>query len=477
MTVTCPNCGRQFEDGKICPFCNVDTALYAGTVRISEALYNNGLAKIKVSDLSGAIDCLSRSISVNKNNTQARNLLGLVQYEVGHVGEALKNWVISCGLQRGDNPATGYIEIIQKNTPALERLNDAIRIYNQALKDLAQNSDDMALIKLKQAVDLNPKFIDALNLLTLCYLNQNEKARAGAIAERVLAVDNGNTTALSYYNESNPSSRSMAYKAGLIRRRAPAVAASEDRPVISHKKVVLHERRNANFHLEGILAFVIGAICTVGIMYLLVFPAFERSWAAQIEESRSQLTQVEQVHETLIEEKDQEINELYTRISQNEASLDEWARRYDSLERSVQILSAFELFQEGRLREAANAISGIEADGLASDIMERAYEIRSVTYPQLADQYFNEGRTAFYAEDFEKARVDFERAYRFAQYGDPALYSDVIYYLAWTFSLGIDIDQGIHYFERLLEEFPEHNRVTIAQDRLNEISEIIYDEE
>jgi len=450
----------------------VDTVLFAGTVRISDNLYNKGLAKIKVSDLSGAMDCLNRSISINKNNTRARNLLGLVQYEIGHVGEALKNWVISCGLQKGDNQATGYIEIIQKNTHALERLNDAIRIYNQALKDLSQKSDDMAIIKLKQAVELNPKFVDALNLLTFCYMIQKDKSRAVAMAERVLTIDTGNTTALSYYNELNPSSR-PSHRAGLALRRVASSMTSPEQStvatVIPSKKVVLHERRNVNFHLEVIISLVIGVVCTLAVMYVLVFPALARTWTSQIDDAQAQLVLAEHRHEVLIEEKDEQIAGLEDRIAQNEADLEAWTRRYDNLDRSLQILNAFEFFREDRLREAANAIGGIEAEGLPTDIAERLYEIRSIAYPQLADQYYREGLAAYNARDYEKARVDFERAYRFAQYGDPDFYAEVIYYLAWAFSQDIDMEQAIYYFERLIAEFPEHSRITPAQNRLDEI--------
>lgn len=470
--MTCPNCGQKYERGNNCPHCNTDAILYNGAVRISDTLYNKGLAKIKVSDLSGAIDYLSRSISINKNNTQARNLLGLVQYEIGHIGEALKNWVISCGLQRTDNPATGYIDVIQRSASSLERFNDAIRIYNQALKDLRQQSDDMALIKLKQATELNPKFIDALNLLSLCYFLQKDKARAIATAERVLSIDAGNVVALSYYNELSPSSRPGAHKTNLARKQRTVPAPSqEERSVIPYKKVVLHERRNVNFHLEGILALVIGVICTIGVMYVLVFPALGRNWTNQIEEARAQLVSAEQAHEALLEEKNQEISELLEMIDQYSAGAEEWAERYDALERTFQILNAFDLLQEDRLQEAADALGGMGTEGLAPDIVERANEIRAVAYPPLAQQFYAEGFAVYHDRDFERARTLFERAYRYAQHiDDPTLYSNLLYYLGWTFSWDIDIDRSINYFNRLLEEFPDHRYIEYARNRLYDIT-------
>lgn len=468
--MTCPNCGKEYSYGSTCPYCNVDTVLFTGTVRTSDTLYNKALGKIKVSDLSGAVDCLSKSIYINKNNTQARNLLGLIQYEIGHVGEALKNWVISCGLQKEDNPAATYIETIQKNSRALERLNDSIRIYNQALNDIWQKSDDMAIIKLKQAVDLNPKFVDALNLLSFCYLIQKDKSRALSTAERVLAIDVNNTIALSYYNELAPAPRIGGGKS----RRKPAAAASEPQntPVTPYKKVVLHERRNVNFHIEGILALVIGVVITLGVVFVLVLPALDRGQAVQMSDMQERLLQTEEAFEYYLQERDQTITEQQGRINRLEAQVDEWAQMYYAQERTFDILHAFELLRDGRLREAVDALGGVDMEGLPPDIAERANEIRAVAYPQLAQQYFSEGFAAYHARppDLEKARVDFERAHRYARHlGDNPLRGDVLYYLGWTYSRLDMIEEAIEYFERMIEDFPNHRYTWHAQNRLNAI--------
>lgn len=472
--MTCPNCGKEYSYGSTCPYCEVDTVLYAGTLRMSDALYNKGLIKVKVSDLSGALDCLTKSIAVNKNNTQARNLLGLVQYEIGHIGDALKNWVISCGLQKEDNPATEYIESIQKNARTLERINDSVRIYNQALSDIWQKSDDMAIIKLKQSIDINPKFIDALNLLTFCYLIQKDKAKAQETAEKVLAIDSNNTIALNYYTEINPNGRSMSGAERANRRQSRSNSTNstkEESDIIPYKKVVLHERRNVNFHIEGILALVIGIVCTLGVMYVLVFPALDRSRANQIEDMQFRLEQSESAFDALLEERDHEINFLQETIAEYVDNLDTLAQQYDALDRTFNILNAFELLRENRFREAADALGTVDLEGLQPDIVDRAWDVMNAAFPELARQYYNEGVSAYNGGDFERARVLFEQAYRYAMHGDAAFYGEVIYYLAFTFSQpNMDTERAIRYFQRLLEEFPNHARTGPATSRLSAIS-------
>ncbi len=62
---------------------------------ISDKYYNIGLDKAKVRDLTGAVESLKLSLAVDKNNVQARNLLGLVYCEMGDIVEALTQWVVS----------------------------------------------------------------------------------------------------------------------------------------------------------------------------------------------------------------------------------------------------------------------------------------------------------------------------------------------------------------------------------------------
>jgi len=440
---------------------------------VSDKLYNDGLSRAKVQDLSGAIGCLSKSIAINKNNVPARNLLGLIQYETGLIGDAAKNWVISCGLLKENNLAARYLELFQKNGRFLDKLNDAVCIYNLAIKDLHQKSEDMAIIKLKQATDLNPKFINALNLLALCYIEEKDNEKASAILEKVLAIDIGNTTALKYYADINPnSSRAAIQKSGLLRKRNNVEPVAEQpSSAAPYKKVTITERRNSGFNLAGVISLVIGVVLTIVVGYVLILPAINRSQANEVDAVRAQLAQSEQAYEYLNEEKEAEISAMEAQVEEYRAREAELASEMDVLNRSVQILAAFELLREDRLREAVDSLGNIDTEGLPQDIAARGQEIRNVAYPHLANQLFNEGLAAYNAWDFEKARVDFERAYRYAQHiGNEGLYIEIVYYIAWTFSMISEYDLAIEYFEYLIESFPYSPRVPPSRNRINAIT-------
>ena len=85
----CYNCGAKLGRENICPECGVNVKIYKKIVMASNEYYNDALAKASVRDLSGAIESLKTSLKFNKLNIDARNLLGLIYFEMGEVVEAL----------------------------------------------------------------------------------------------------------------------------------------------------------------------------------------------------------------------------------------------------------------------------------------------------------------------------------------------------------------------------------------------------
>ena len=112
--------------------------------------YNDGLKRAKIRDLSGAISSLKKSLQFNRDNIAARNLLGLVYYGRGEIGEALVEWILSKNLKSHDNIANYYIQKLQENPAELEAMNQAIQKYNQSLSYCRQNGEDLAIIQLKK---------------------------------------------------------------------------------------------------------------------------------------------------------------------------------------------------------------------------------------------------------------------------------------------------------------------------------------
>lgn len=96
----CYKCNSVLSDEDYCLKCGADVSVYKIVVKASNSYYNQGLEKARVRDLTGAVTALKTSLSLNKKNIKARNLLGLVYYEMGELAMALSEWVISLNLKQ-----------------------------------------------------------------------------------------------------------------------------------------------------------------------------------------------------------------------------------------------------------------------------------------------------------------------------------------------------------------------------------------
>ena len=121
--MNCIKCNMPLENVYVCPHCGHVDKVAKKIIYSSNWHYNQGLAKAKVRDLSGAVTSLSQSLKYNKRNTDARNLLGLIYYQMGEIVAALSEWVISVHFQERNNIAADYIQAIQNNPAKLKASN------------------------------------------------------------------------------------------------------------------------------------------------------------------------------------------------------------------------------------------------------------------------------------------------------------------------------------------------------------------
>ena len=166
--------------------------------QIANSYYNLGLEKAQIRDLSGAAECLKKSLHFNKYQTDARNLLGLIYYEMGEVADAIVQWVISLNLQPEDNRCDYYLDEIQRKPGRLEMASQTVKKYNQALWYAQTEAYDLAILQLAAAVEGNDHYVKAQLLLALLYISQENYTRAGKALRRVLQIDRSNQKALWY---------------------------------------------------------------------------------------------------------------------------------------------------------------------------------------------------------------------------------------------------------------------------------------
>lgn len=448
----CHNCGCNIENSDICPYCGADAVLMEKARNASLRQYNKGVVLAKEGDYSGAIACLNRCILIDKRNHVARNLLGIAYYQVGMVSDALKQWVISASIRSKNNPAEKYIASLQKNARLLEKYNDAISMYNKALRQFQQGSGDLALIQLKKAVSLNPNFVEAYNLLTAYYLSENNKQKAREYISHALRCDKRNSRAMYYLS---------IISSGAADSKSAEISKSRTDEGYNSKK------RLRDYIKTEAVAFFVGAVVAAAVIFTLVMPSLADAKDAKISSMENELVQLRDENENGTSA----FALKYAKLEEENQKLKEENTAYQSAESKKQQKIDYQLAEAymltSKFEEAAELLWGLESDNFTDEENAKIESMRAECYTPAAEAVFNKGKETFDGGDVSGAK---ELLLKSLGYTDKSDFSDdVLYILGQISEKEGDNAQAVEYYGRVVNEFAQSNVFKESETRLNEL--------
>ena len=276
--MNCMNCGAFLADKDLdyCPHCGCNVLIQKKVDYLSKFYYNQGLEKASIRDLSGAINCLKQSLTYDKRNIQARNLLGLVYFETGEVVAALSEWVISKNLKPTKNLANEYITRLQANSTKLDAINETIRKYNNALALCREGHEDMAAIQLRKILTQNSKLIKGYHLLALIQMKDHEWSKARRTLRKAARIDKTNTTTLRFLREvdeqTGVTTRLEKQKKGLFQGKNASVGNEDGIESLVVQPPAYRENSRASLFITLMLGVAAGALA----FWFLAVPAIKQ---------------------------------------------------------------------------------------------------------------------------------------------------------------------------------------------------------
>lgn len=454
----CIKCGATLTDPEYCSSCGTEIHVYDKIIRLSNTWYNLGLEKAKARNLSGAMEDLRYSLELNKHNIPARNLLGLVYYEVGEVVSALTEWIISKNLEPEKNIADEYINAIQANPARLETINQTIKKYNQSLLYCQQGSEDLAIIQLKKVLSLNPNLVKAHQLLALLYIRTEEYERAGRELKRALAIDKTDNISLHYQAELE----TLAGKAvsrgqkpeGQKDNKGNKGNKSKDPDIISYtsgnETIIMPATYKENTGVNVVLNIFIGLVVGVALMWFLAVPAKVRSvrseTAAQIREYSDQITA-----------KQTEISSLQSQLDALNGTGEDGAE--DTAEAPggsyEQLIDAYTSFQAGDTDTATSILDNVNADDLSDNARAIYNQMYGSLHADDVKNLYDAGSAAYDAKNYEEAVTNLAQVVSMDEKYDNGY---AVYYLARSYEALQQNDQAVVMFQKFLDNFPGTSR-------------------
>ncbi len=406
----CIYCNTPLAAIDYCPGCGADITLQKRIVRISNLLYNEGLEKALVRDMEGAITCLKRSLKFNKENIDARNLLGLCYYETGEAVSALCEWVISKNLKGEDNIADSYINELQSNKNRLDTINQTIRKYNQSVLYCREDNEDMAIIQLKKVISQNSKFVKAYQLLALLYMKRQEYERARKLLKKAANIDTTNTTTLRYLQEIEDvtgKSTRVGKKHWRLEKEKEEAVSGTLRYMSGTEMVIQPTTFRDSSTIATFINIILGILLGGAIVWFLVVPANRQEVNdeanRQVTDANTKLASEAARAQDLQDEIDGYKSQVDSANQDKEDALKK-AQSYDDL------LAAVNKYVSGDVSGASTAVAALDAsdfDGSAKTLYD---SMASAVGTSLFSQYYNTGATAYLAGDYTTAADQLQKA-------------------------------------------------------------------
>lgn len=463
----CYNCGCRLSEHDFCTACGAEVSLYKRIIAVSNRFYNEGLEKAGVRDLTGAINSLRQSLKFNKNNIDARNLLGLVYFEMGEVVAALSEWVISKNLRPEKNIADDYIDMLQSNAGRLDSINQTIKKYNQALGYCFQDSKDLAMIQLKKVLSLNPKFIRAHQLLALLYMDSEDWERAKRELKKCMEIDRNNTLTLRYMKEvERMLTPDEAVKQASRRKKEESVRYQSDNEIIIQPLNVKEQKGGG---ASTLLNLGIGLVIGLAAMYFLVVPAAVSNARNEAQASMAEIGNQLDAKTSRVQELEKEVTKLQTEIDGLNQELEGYVGTEGTLQTIESLLKAANAYLE--TQDAYQTAESLEAIASTVNVEETSeafsnlyHSLKKSIGPQLSADYYQEGYEAYRTEDYATAIEKLTKAFEYDETNMEALYQ-----LGHSYRKSDEKAKAIETYQKVVELFPNTERARKAQGYIDDL--------
>lgn len=436
----CLNCGAPVLENGYCSGCGMNYKLLEKAYNTSNYYYNLGLDRASVRDLTGAIDALDLALKYNKQNINARNLLGLIHYEMGETVLGLTHWVVSANYWSDEqNVAHRYIRDLQSDSLKLEEANQLAKQFNQALNYAKQGTKDLAFIQLKRILGNYPHFVKGYLLLSLLYIDNGNLEKAKKALKRVLRIDKNNTLAIKYLKEMNVAPKDIiGMKESSDRIDLDAAYTDEDQfksdleafveksiENIDNPEASAGSYKEINHNKFNLLYVSVGLIVGILAFWLLILPTKLNS--ANRKNREKQISYSEEVSKKNIE-----ISDLESQI--------------EDLKGQIELANQKEQEEEQKKADANDAFDVVKAN------------IPQTAYLNLCE----EARKAIDVREYQKA-IDICNVVLQIQEGD-----DAYYYLGKAYLGNQDEEKAKVAFTTLKENYPDSSHVEEIDDLLSE---------
>lgn len=417
--MNCLYCGSPAVDETgHCHECGLNQCILYKAYNTSNYYYNLGLDRAKIRDLSGAIEVLKLSLKYNKRNTNARNLLGLVYYDMGEWVLALSQWVISTNYDSNKkNAANKYIKQLQANSIKLDSNSRMANTYNRALLLAASGAEDLPFIQLRRILKTNPHFVKGFLMLGLIHIKMEEYGKAGKCFRRVLKIDRFNPTAIRLlkemdlpeedYDEDDIEDIYQAEIGGDSEKLDIGELlenSKQDEEDDSEDGIKFRGFKEVNFAKYALVYVIVGIVLGISTMTFLVMPSRVNSVRAEYSDIKLTFSDEIAKKNASISDSQAKLESANQQVEKLKKQLEEATEADGSNSIYDKLFDANELLASEKVKDAILKLEDVEIDELTSEGAKKLYRsVMDAGKGDIYDTFMADGQKALEDSDITSA--------------------------------------------------------------------------
>lgn len=356
------------------------------------------------------------------------------------------------------------LEAIAKDEAKIpDNIRNSVFLYNKAIESLKTGSEDIAIIELKKATSMNPRFYEAMNLLGVCYSYSGDNEKAVEIFEKVLRAEPNSVTAMMFLQQHGLGELVQQQKYRQMKNTVPQP--SEPLKRVRTDKTI----KTGTLIQKKILADVlkIGMGFAAGILLAIALYAL--------------LPQKEPIINEPIDNAEDNSDILLR--AEYEAKLDELKKKYDLLQKDkesavqqadyykavIKLYDIEKLVADRKYEEAADMLLLMRTVEFRDAEKKKMDELNKKVMPLAAQSAYDQGYKLYNSRKYQDALRSFEKV---QVYEPEYKRMDVVFYYRGRSCQALnDSRSALALYQKLIEAYPDSAYAKSAKARIKELTQ------
>lgn len=345
-----------------------------------------------------------------------------------------------------------------------DNIRNSVFLYNKAIESLKSGSEDIAVIELKKATSMNPRFYEAMNLLGICYSYIGDNDKAAEMFDRVMKAESNSILAANFIQRLGLNDSVQSQKGKPVKRPV-------EQPGEPLKRIRDTKEPAQPFRIKRqtmISALKIGAGLIAGaLLAAVVFFSLPDKGPVNNEPTQADTSTTVNNDKALYEASLAELQGKYDLLQKDKDSAVQQADYYKAV---IKLYDIDALAAARKYENAADMLLLMKTVEFKDAEKVKFDNLYKTVMPLAAKASYDQGYKLYNSRKYqdslkklEKVQVYYPQFYRM----DAALY-----YMGRCCQALQDSRSAIALFQKLMNEYPASAYAKSAKVRINELTKI-----